>query len=126
MEAQLALAIEACVVESTALLVSLVKKINEVRKLKKKCEALGKQAKILVELLDKNSAAITTFQTVGQFKACLHRIDAFVSAVSQSSLMYRTMEVFWRNEYQSITADITWVKGFFVAESVVGAYWLKA
>lgn len=115
---ELALAIDGCVTESTALIVSLIKKVYQVRQLKKKCESLGKQAKILVHLLDKNRAAITSFQSLGQFTVCLNRIDTFVSAINQSSLFDRTVEVFWNHEYQSLTKCITSVKEIFVVESV--------
>lgn len=119
---ELALAIDGCVTESTALIVSLIKKVYQVRQLKKKCESLGKQAKILVHLLDKNRAAITSFQSLGQFTVCLNRIDTFVSAINQSSLFDRTVEVFWNHEYQSLTKCITSVKEIFVVESVVGGF----
>ncbi|KAM0079749.1 hypothetical protein ACKRZS_008110 [Fusarium odoratissimum] len=89
---ELALAIEGCATESTALIFALIKKIHEVRRLKNKCEALGTQAQILLHLLKKNRAAITSFRTLGQFTACLNRIDAFVSAIKQSSFFGRALE----------------------------------
>lgn len=119
MAPELTLAIQSCVTESTTLLIVLVKKINEVRGLRKKCEALGNQACILVYLLGKNRDAITSFKTLGQFTACLNRIDAFVSAIKQSRFFERSLKLYWTHEYQSLTSEISSVKSIFIVESVV-------
>lgn len=116
---ELAFAVQGCMTESTTLLIALIKKINEVRGLKKKCEALGHQACILIYLLGKNGDAITSFKTLGQFTACLNRIDAFVSAIKQSRFLERSLKLYWTHEYQSLTSEISSVKSIFIVESVV-------
>ncbi|QYT04237.1 Protein kinase domain-containing protein [Trichoderma simmonsii] len=115
---ELAFAVQGCMTESTTLLIALIKKINEVRGLKKKCEALGHQACILIYLLGKNRDAITSFKTLGQFTACLNRIDAFVSAIKQSRFFERSLKLYWTHEYQSLTSEISSVKSIFIVESV--------
>ncbi|KAK4068917.1 hypothetical protein Trihar35433_5496 [Trichoderma harzianum] len=115
---ELAFAVQGCMTESTTLLIALIKKINEVRGLKKKCEALGHQACILIYLLGKNGDAITSFKTLGQFTACLNRIDAFVSAIKQSRFLERSLKLYWTHEYQSLTSEISSVKSIFIVESV--------
>ncbi|KAL7962116.1 kinase-like domain-containing protein [Trichoderma compactum] len=115
---ELALAVQGCVTESTALLFALIKKINEVRGLKKECEALGNRATILVHLLDKNRDAITSFRRLGQFTACLNRIDAFVSAINQSRFYDKASRLFWTQEYLSLTGEVLSIKSIFLVESV--------
>jgi hypothetical protein len=116
---ELALAIDACVTESSALLVSLVKKVNEVRNFKKKCRKLQNHAKILVQLLDKNRSAVKSLQSLQEFDACLKRINGFVDTVSEFNWIDSTWEVFWKHTYRSLTKQIASVKEIFVLESVV-------
>ncbi|PNP60526.1 hypothetical protein THARTR1_00550 [Trichoderma harzianum] len=114
----LALAIQGCVADSTALLVELKKKINASGIFKEKCEALGTQAKILVHLLDKHRDAVTTLRRVGQITACLNRIDAFVSGIKQCKFHDQDLKKFWTHEYLSLTCDILTNKSVFLVESV--------
>ncbi|KAK4060553.1 uncharacterized protein Triagg1_10678 [Trichoderma aggressivum f. europaeum] len=118
MGSELALAVQDCVTESTALLFPLIKKINEVRALKKECEVLGIRANILVHLLDKHRGAITSFGRLGQFTACLNRIDAFVSAINQCRSYDKALRLYWTQEYLSLIGQILSIKSIFLVESV--------
>jgi len=116
---ELALAIETCATESTSIIISIISKINEVRKFKSKCTKLGKQAQVLAVLLKNNKTAVETFQTLEEFKACLRRIDDFVSSCKSMNVLDVSLEVFVKCTYPSLLKKVNALKDIFLLEAVV-------
>jgi hypothetical protein len=119
MVVELALAIDTCATESSALVVAIVKKINEVRKFKSKCIKLGQDAQVLQNLLDKNRPAITSFRTLDDFGACLKRIKDFVDSCASRNILEVAFEVFIKRKYPALKKEVNYLRGIFVFESVV-------
>jgi hypothetical protein len=116
---ELALAIDACMTESSPMVISIVKKVNEVRKFKGKCVKLGREATVLLQLLEINKSAIKSIQTIQDFKACLNGINAFAEASKTFTWIDSTKEVFWKNTYHTLRKQIAALKEVFIFESVV-------
>jgi hypothetical protein len=119
MVAELALAIDTCATESSALVVAIVKKINEVRKFKSKCIKLGQDAQVLQNLLNKSRPAITSFQTLEDFDACLKRIKDFVDSCASRSILNVAFEVFIKRKYPALKKEVNGLTAIFLFESVV-------
>lgn len=111
-------AIDACATESAALVITIIKKINEVRKFKSKCIKLGQDAQVLQNLLDKNRPAITSFQTLQDFEACLKRINEFVDSCASHSILDAALEVFIRRKYPALRKEVNGLRVIFLFESV--------
>jgi hypothetical protein len=118
---ELALAIEACVIETSSLIVSLVKKINEVRLFKKKCSRLGREAVLLHQLLDSKRSAVRGLQTIHNFKFCIRKVEDFVDSCRTWSISTVGLEVFVRHEYSSLVTELNALRDVFIFDSVVGS-----
>ena len=119
MDPALALAINACVNENTAIINRIIQKIREVRMFKNKCATLGEHAQLLQALLRKHRSAVESFQTLTGFYACLERIEAFVSSCKSLSVLDVSLEVFVKRTYPALLKEISALKNIFLLESVV-------
>ena len=119
MPAELALAIDSCVTETTGLVVVISKKIGEAVKFKRKCKKLGKEAKHLQFLLEKRSDAIKDLQTVAEFYKCFADIEKFVESCTKRSTAQVVWEVLYTRDFPAIRKRISALKDVFLLESVV-------
>jgi hypothetical protein len=119
MPAELALAIESCVIETASLVVVIFKKIREVVKFKGKCKKLGKEAKHLQFLLEKRSDAIKDLQTVSEFRKCFADIEKFVESCTKWNTAQVMWEVLYTRDFLAIRKRISALKDVFLLESVV-------
>lgn len=118
---ELALAIDACASESSMIIVSIIRKINEVNHLKGKCTELGREAQSILSILWKNKHAIQSLQTLQEFKACLDGVDAFVTSAKTFTWASSAKEVFWNRSYRSLRSRLAALREVFVLESVVSS-----
>jgi hypothetical protein len=116
---ELALAIDACATESSALLVQIVKKAAQVIKLKKKCKILARDAMLLKTLLDSNRSAIEEFQTLERILKCLRAIDDFVTACQNYDLGERLLEVVFTGEFPRLRKECRALRELFCFEATV-------
>lgn len=119
MTPELALAIDACASDSAALIVKLIKKINEVRVFKRKCGQLGAEAKLLNKTLTKNKASIKDFETLERFSTCLDRIEKFVESCTSMGYTEISWEVFFKHEFRRLRKEALALRALFTFESVV-------
>ncbi|KAF8854351.1 hypothetical protein BDZ45DRAFT_676994 [Acephala macrosclerotiorum] len=118
MDAPLGLAIESCVVETSSLIIALIKKINEVRVFKDKCIKLYKEVSLLHELLDRKRSAVGTLHTIHSFKSCIRKVENFVDSCRTWSISTVGLEVFVRHEYPSLLKELNALRDIFVFDSV--------
>jgi hypothetical protein len=119
MPAELGLAIDSCVTETTSLVVVIFKKIREVVKFKGKCKKLGKEAKHLQFLLEVRSNAIKDLQTVAEFRTCFADIENFVESCTKRNTAQVVWEVLYTRDFPAIRKRISALKDVFLLESVV-------
>jgi hypothetical protein len=116
---ELVLAIDACITESSALVVDIGKKVAQIVKLKKQCRRLGEDAKVLEQMLNKRRAAIQSIETLQDFQQCLENINAFVQSCQTYGPLDRVLEVLWRKKYPALKKEVSAVKEVFIFESIV-------
>lgn len=119
MDPALAIAIDTCVTESTALVIKTIRKLNEVRVFKRKCAKLGNDAFTLTELLDKRRSAVDSLQSLQALKECLQRVSSFVESCAALNLVGVSMEVFVKRTYPSLRKELSALREMFLFESVV-------
>lgn len=117
---ELALAIDTCATESSALVITIIKKVGEVRKFKSKCVKLGKDALVIQQLLGKNKSAIESLQTLADIQGCLYRIQSFVDSCTSYNVLNVTYEVFVKRTYTALRKEVYALREIFLFESVVG------
>jgi hypothetical protein len=116
---ELALAIDTCVTESTALVITIVKKIHEVRVWKRRCKNLGSDALTLTELLDKRRSAIQSIASLRALKDCLEKVASFVEACATYNLVEVSIDVLLKRTYPSLRKELLALRELFLFESVV-------
>jgi hypothetical protein len=119
MPAELALAIDSCVTETTSLVVVIFKKIREVVKFKGKCKKLGKEATHLQFLLESHRDAIKDLQTLAEFRKCFADIEKFVESCTKRNAAQVMWEVLYTRDFPAIQKRISALKDVFLLESVV-------
>jgi hypothetical protein len=118
MDPGLALAVNSCVNDSISTVAFIIQKIKEVVHFKKKCVNLGEQAQILNGLLRKHRTAVTTFQSLKDFEACLKEIEDFVDICKAYTVLEVTWDVIILRKYPKVKVKIAGVKEMFMFESV--------
>jgi hypothetical protein len=119
MPADLVLAIESCVTETTGLIIAIFKKLREIAQFKGKCKKLAKEAKHLQFLLEKRSDAIKDLQTLAEFRKCFTDIEKFVESCTKRNTAQAVLEVLYTGYYPAIWKRISGLKDTFLLESVV-------
>lgn len=119
MEPALALAIDSCVNESSAIISSVIRKINEVRVFKRKCEKLRGDAETLTKLLERRKSAVDSLQTLQNLENCLQGVKNFVESCTSLNVVNVGFEVFVRRKYPALRKELHELREIFVFESVV-------
>jgi hypothetical protein len=119
MPADLVLAIDSCVTETTGLIIVIFKKLREVAQFKGKCKKLAKEAKHLQFLLEKRSDAIKDLRTLAEFRKCFTDIEKFVESCTKRNTAQVVWEVLYTGDYPAICKKISGLKDTFLLESVV-------
>jgi hypothetical protein len=116
----LALAINACVNDSAAIVSRIAKKVKELIIFKKKCLDLYDHAELLRRLLERHQSEINSFETLGQFTKCLTDIEQFVGDCKKwHPLGGIAVEVLFKHRYQQLMKDLAAAKDAFALESFV-------
>lgn len=116
---ELALAIDACVTETTSLLVKILKTADEVRHHKEKCLALGTEARSLQRLLEKHRSNIRTLETVKQFNALFRDIDDFVVLSKTWTIVGATIDALFGHRFRKLMDRSKKIKQSFTLEAIV-------
>ncbi|KAH8753766.1 kinase-like domain-containing protein [Hyaloscypha sp. PMI_1271] len=117
-EPALALAIDACVNDSVAIVWRIGKKVKEIIFFKKRCLGLYDHAELLRRILERNKSEINNFETLVQFTKCLTDIEQFVDGCQKShTLGGITVEVLFKHRYQRLMRDLAAAKDVFALES---------
>lgn len=124
-EPALALAIDACVNDSVAIVWRIGKKVTEIIFFKKRCLGLYDHAELLRRILERNKSEINNFETLVRFTKCLTDIEQFVDDCQKShTLGGITVEVLFKHRYQRLMRDLAAAKDVFALESSVSQlYW---
>jgi hypothetical protein len=116
----LALAIDACVNDSVAIVWQIGIKVKEVIVFKKRCLDLYDHAKLLKRLLERHKSEINNFETLGEFTKCLKEIEQFVDDCQKLHLLGGiAVEVLFKHRYQQLIKNLTVAKDVFALESFV-------
>lgn len=118
---ELFFAINQTVIETTALILKLAKKVQEVRHFKTKCEILVADVRTLNELLQRRNNAVKSMTTVTAMQGCFKRIEEFVNTCSSFNFIQTSWQVFVMRQYPALCNEISNLKGTFLIEGVVSA-----
>ncbi|KAK3391180.1 kinase-like domain-containing protein [Podospora didyma] len=116
MPADLVLAGLATAKSGAEILVYIIRKAQDVRRLKKECEKVGELAQLLQSVLDSNEEALKSSSTEKKLQAHLRDVATFVTNCTKDySLLGRAWEVMWDKKLPKLLAGLKdWILYFLM------------
>jgi hypothetical protein len=109
------------VVRSAELLAWIIKKTQEVRRLKKTCREIQQHAEMLQAVLQDNEAVLKDLKMKMKLDEILREVATFVlHCIQDTNLVQRAWEVLWECRLQQLMDDLKNLIIYFTMESSVG------
>jgi hypothetical protein len=109
-------------VRSAELLAWIIKKTQEVRRLKKKCREIQQHAEILQAVLQDNEAVLEDLKMKEKLDEILQEVATFVlHCIQDTNLVQRAWEVLWEGRLPQLMDDLKNLIIHFTMESSVAS-----
>ena len=109
------------VVRSAELLAWIIKKTQEVRRLKEKCREIQQHAEMLQAVLQDNEAVLKDLKMKMKLDKILREVATFVlHCIQDTNLVQRAWEVLWECRLPQLMDDLKNLIIYFTMESSVG------
>src|SRR6266480_5623459 len=117
--AELALAIDACIAETTPVVIKIIETAIEVVHHKEKCLSLGAEAKRLENLLKDKKANLKTLDTVKELVLLIHEIDNFVDLGKTWTILGAAWDTIFKHDYRRLMKRAARIKRELIFEASV-------